>query len=282
MFLSDCFQDDEPKFPKKLFMKDNSSLFFEDLLLEIFSFVPFEDIVCNISNVCSDWNKSCWKSVTNFLIKEEWNKNLTNKYIKYIITKKCTRIEKLTCYNNMFVTSESLSTNPLESLTISRSNSNDIDCLKPISEIKNLRHLLIDSCKFVSDDHLKLILNLNQLESLKLHFLTMPTDESLKLIPTLKHLKNLEIKVAKQMTDISLKNFDKLSELESFVCEYTSVTNDGLKCLKSFQNLTTLKLSGSSLITDDIFEYFPNTLTSIDLEHCPKLTLELFPKSLKN
>jgi galactitol-specific phosphotransferase system IIB component len=107
-FISDSLHDkeDEPRIPKKLFMKDNASLFFEDNLIEIFKFVSFEDLVVNISNVCSDWNKTCWKSVSSFLIKEEWNKNLTNKYIKYIVKKKCTRIQKLTCHNNVFVTSE--------------------------------------------------------------------------------------------------------------------------------------------------------------------------------
>lgn len=359
------------RFEKREVKKIETTVF-DELLIEIFTFLPFEEILNNISKVSMTWNHICWKSVQKYHFKLRMCKPLVIRNQRTFLKKKCTNITSLTCNNSnlssnligmlsnelrnlqelkittqlevedlsefkglkvfeylqaqitkehliclekfiklerlcldsaylsriekdsfLFLSkltnlkeleisqvkignvTENLTSTKIEYLKFSKSLPSD-SSLKPLTEIKTLKKLVIDSCSNLDDKDLSMISQISNLEELSLLYLPLMTDISFKGVSSLNYLKKLVVKVAKDITDASILSLEYLTNLEDLMLEYTSITDKGIKGLSKLKKLKSVNLVGSSKLSDEIFNQLPSSLETMEIGYCTQLKFKDF------
>jgi hypothetical protein len=116
--------------------------------------------------------------------------------------------------------------------------------MKELRELKDLRHLFLDSTK-VADPGLEELKHLERLELLDL-VNTQVTDAGMKNLKQLQNLRELSLDRTK-VADPGLKELKGLEGLEGLYLGHTKITDEGLKELKEFKNLRWVSLRGTQM-----------------------------------
>lgn len=156
-----------------------------------------------------------------------------------------------------------------------------------ISNIKGLRQLNLQNCKYIRNDGLQYIFKITTLQRLSLYDCINITNDGFKNIVALKNLEELTIyanfitdemcvHIAKlsfklkylnigygNITDVRLQHLSKITSLESFIIESYGISDEGLRYMAAFVNLRHLCIKGN--IRGHGLKYLPYSLQSLDI-----------------
>lgn len=244
---------------------------FDDILIEIFSYLTFEDIYNIICKVSMKWNQICWKSIQKYVFNQRMNKNLVIRNQRIFLKKKCSNIKTITCSNSNLVS------NLIGMLSIELKNlqilklSTQIE-VEDLSEFKTLKTLKYVQSQ-ITKDHLNCLASFIKLEKLSLDspYLSRIEKDHFSFLSKLSNLKKLKLS---QVKIGFVTEFITSLKLESLIFIKSSPNDDCLKQIHEIKTLKKLILDSCSLLDDkELSNIFTITqLEDLRILYIPLLT----------